>query len=324
MRTMIARYLQGLDLSDDEIAAVEDTNAGRLWESSRARSTLLLLRGLIMGGILTFALGQKRWRVNYGLVSTRSPPTKLAVPFRAKDSPTPRSEFSHPDVVIVLTSLAYYYAGLDDDDLFAALESVMCSDQASIEYGHWVKHAPDMPEAFWELDGINIKDRIQCVTAVFPHLRFVKAVIDYFLSTLVFPNEMKDFQHKMSASGWDIGMDKKHPTTGFSGTNDSRKLLPLDINHLDLARQKHTNALVLNHILCAENGVFHMPQKVNAATTEAERLVSAVVSQNPQIHVILDVGAQILEMNNLNLAQRWLELETDGRMQAVSGLSTFI
>jgi len=28
-----------------------------------------------------------------------------------------RSEFSHPDIVIVLTSLSYYYGGLDNDDL---------------------------------------------------------------------------------------------------------------------------------------------------------------------------------------------------------------
>jgi len=43
---------------------------------------------------------------------------KLAVPFRAKDNLTPRSEFSYPDVVIVLACLSYYYGGLDDESLF--------------------------------------------------------------------------------------------------------------------------------------------------------------------------------------------------------------
>jgi hypothetical protein len=45
---------------------------------------------------------------------------------------------------------------------------------------------------------------------------------------------MKEFPQKLSASGWDIGQVKVHPVTGFSGTNDSRRLLPIDISHLDL------------------------------------------------------------------------------------------
>ncbi|KAG7289874.1 hypothetical protein NEMBOFW57_006251 [Staphylotrichum longicolle] len=51
----------------------------------------------------------------------------LAVPYRAKDSPAPRSEFSHPDVVIVLTCLSYYYQGLSNKTLNK-------SDQVEQEY----------------------------------------------------------------------------------------------------------------------------------------------------------------------------------------------
>ena len=54
----------------------------------------------------------KRWRVNYGLDTTRTPSTALAVPYRSKDSPSPRSEFSHSDVVLILTLLSQYYGGL--------------------------------------------------------------------------------------------------------------------------------------------------------------------------------------------------------------------
>ena len=68
-----------------------------------------MLRGLLATNVILFALGQKRFRVNYGLAPDRHPPTMLAVPYRAKDSPAPCLEFSYLDVVIVLTCLIYYY-----------------------------------------------------------------------------------------------------------------------------------------------------------------------------------------------------------------------
>ncbi|KAL7781006.1 hypothetical protein V8C43DRAFT_320153 [Trichoderma afarasin] len=113
--------------------------------------------GLIAEGVLSFAFRQKRWRVNYGLDLT-------------KDSPTTRSEFSHPDVVIV-------------------------------QYQDW------------SLAGVTMKDRHQATHEIFPHFRFAKNAIDYFLSHIVFTKEMKEFPEKLSASGWDIGQIKTLPTT---------------------------------------------------------------------------------------------------------------
>jgi len=78
-------------------------------------SGLVLLRGPFAGGILMFALSQKRWRVNYGPHLGR---TRLAVPDLAKDSPSARADFSHPDIAIVLTCLSYYYRGLDDKQIY--------------------------------------------------------------------------------------------------------------------------------------------------------------------------------------------------------------
>ncbi|KAK6438570.1 hypothetical protein LTR95_005222 [Oleoguttula sp. CCFEE 5521] len=122
-------YISKCELTDAEINAVEKS---AFWNEA-TKPRLLLLRGLIARGLMTFCLGAKRWRVHYGL-ATRVPATRLAVPYRAKDSPTPRSEFSHPDVIIILTSLCYYYQGLEDDDMFDALSHLLASDQANIEY----------------------------------------------------------------------------------------------------------------------------------------------------------------------------------------------
>ncbi|UKZ74662.1 hypothetical protein TrVFT333_002332 [Trichoderma virens FT-333] len=258
-------------------------------------------------GVLSFAFRQKRWRVNYGLALSRVPKTRLAVPYRAKDNPTARSEFSHPDVVIELTALTYYYGGLSDDDLFASFDHLLRADQAEAHYQDWVLDAPDLPNAFRSLTGVTLKDRHQAIHEIFPHFRYAKNAIDYFLSHIVFAKEMREFPKKLSASGWDIGQLKTHPTTGFSGTCDSRNLMPLDMKHLDLPEQRHTNALVLQHILQPENSVAYAQKTDETQSSDAEALLNLVISMEPHVQVILDVGAQILELTNVQLAKAWLK-----------------
>ncbi|TVY81339.1 hypothetical protein LSUE1_G008843 [Lachnellula suecica] len=308
-RSAILKYITEPDLTQNEIDQVEKGEAGGVWENRS--SHLLLLRGLLAGGVLAFAFRQKRWRVNYGRDETRSPSTKLAVPYRAKDSPSLRSEFSHPDVVIVLTCLSYYYGGLNNEDLFVALGHLMKSDQRSDEYQAWVADAPELPSAFRHLVGINLKDETQCKEEVFPHLRYAKAAVDYFLAHIVFPKEMKEFPHKLSGSGWDIGERKSHRTTGFSGTNDSQKVLPLGVEHVDLPNQKHTNALVLNNLLQPINSCAQMPPRGIGSASDAVILLEMVVAMKPEVRVILDVGAQILELSNLEVAKEWLKMVPD-------------
>ncbi|QBZ53312.1 hypothetical protein PoMZ_08988 [Pyricularia oryzae] len=106
-------YLIEPKLLAEQIAQVKDPERCSLWTDT-IKNSLFLLRGFLAGGILGFVLGQKRWRVNYGLDLERRPPTRLVVPYRAKDSPSPRSEFSHPKVVILLILFSYYYGGLGD------------------------------------------------------------------------------------------------------------------------------------------------------------------------------------------------------------------
>ncbi|KAE9371942.1 hypothetical protein N431DRAFT_456702 [Stipitochalara longipes BDJ] len=315
-REAVLRYIIERNLTKDEINRVENQGSGGFWADA-TRSTLLLLRGLLAGGVLAFAFGQKRWKVNYGLDVTRTPTTKLAVPYRAKDNPTPRSEFSHPDVVIVLTSLSYYYGGLTNDDLYLAFGRLAKSDQADIEYQTWVKDAPKLGPSFHHLVGVNLKDQVQCEMQVFPCLQYSKGAIDYFLSHIVFPREMKEFPHKLSSSGWDIGQTKTHPTTGFSGTNDSRTVLPLSVRHVDLQEQKHTNALVLAYLLQVENTISLMPPRKKAFSSDADLLLTEVTKMSPRIQVILDVGAQILELSNLDVARQWLHMPQNNERQAV-------
>ncbi|KAF9769646.1 hypothetical protein IL306_012919 [Fusarium sp. DS 682] len=289
-----------------------------LFFDGAAIGRILLLRGLFAGGILAFALGQKRWRVNYGIDPHRETGTKLAVPFRAKDSPTPRSEFSHPDVVITLTCLSYYYGGLDEEALFSAFCLLTKSDNARVEYHEWTKTAPTLPSPFKTLEGVNLRDRAQFKKEIYGHLCYSKLAIDYYLSHLVFCKEAKEFPHKLSASGWDLGKIKNNPTTGFSGTNDSRYVLPTDIKQLDLLEQKHTNALVLDRLLQSQNGVTLVPQEAKGSPFNSQMLLDMVLGMNTQTRVVLDVGAQVIDLTNLEFAKQWLaRYQNDDNTQAV-------
>ncbi|RMZ68305.1 very large low complexity [Pyrenophora seminiperda CCB06] len=299
VKQMIFRYIRNKDLSPEDVDQIEN---GTFW-AQNIKGPLLLIRGLIAGGVLSFTLKSKRWRVNYGLDLDRIPETRVAVPYRSKDSPSLRSEFSHPDVVITLTSLTYYYGGLTDQDLFDTFAHLEKSDQADTEYRIWIRSARALPEAFHYLTGVNIKDRYQCTTSLFPLLRYSKGAIDYYLSHLVFPKAMMEFPHKLSASGWDLGTIKSHPTTGFSGTNDSRHVLPLSVRYLDSEKQNYTNALVLAYILQDENGTKLLPPYTNA-----DCLLEMVNAMEPPAQVILDAGAQILELSNMQVAEKWLRM----------------
>ncbi|KAI5839418.1 hypothetical protein DFP73DRAFT_211814 [Morchella snyderi] len=271
-----------------------------------SRVSLLLLRGLIAENIIFFALKEKRWRVNYGLTPKRLPKTLLAVPYRAKDIPAPRAEFSHPDVAITLTCLSYYYNGLSDTQLGDCFKALFKLSNPVAVYEKWIQGLDDVvPETLRKLSGINLLDDEERINTIFPLFRYNKAVVDFYLSSVVFPKHAKEFPSKLSSSGWDIGAEKKHPTTGFSGTNDNRDLLPLSVSQYERPEQLNTNAKVLNYLLQHENDYVCAETK-NGERMDTDELLEMLVNKDPPIQVLLDVGAQVLELRNKEVADHWL------------------
>ncbi|KAB5542462.1 hypothetical protein GE09DRAFT_1244749 [Coniochaeta sp. 2T2.1] len=211
-------------------------------------------------GVLLFILGQKRFRVNYGLALDRQPPTMLAVPYRAKDIPSPRPEFSHPDVVIVLTCLSYYYHGLSHTELYTCLKLLNISDQADEEY--------------------------------------TKYVADFYLTRV------------------DLAKAKSQPLTGFSGTNNSKEVLPLSVKALNL--QPHTNATVLTTLFQEENKVLELGDRGGSRlSTVTEGMISTLVESEQAMQVILDIGAQIISSSNFQMAEKLLRLASLSYFDAV-------
>jgi len=105
---------------------------------------------------------------------------------------------------------------------------------------------------------------------------------------------------------------------GFSGTNDSRNTLFLSVEQLDLPGQNHTSALVLEYLLRPENTVAFIPPRDEHSVSSAQVLLNMVTSLDPATQVILDVGAQIIEPSNLEVARHWLRMiPNDGGIHAI-------
>ncbi|KAG6816476.1 hypothetical protein H0H87_005763 [Tephrocybe sp. NHM501043] len=306
-RLAASDFLRGNDTSATALKSLRTLlNGTTMWKY------LLLYRGLLGRGLLHYVLREKRWRVDYGLDLTR---TLLAVPYRAKDLPSPRADFGHPDVALALTCLSYYYGGLSEEQLDHCLELLLKLDDPPTAYSQWVYGRSEVPPAFRDIKGVNLDDQHQRKSIIGPLFRRYKVVIDFYLSSVVFPRYAKQFPKKLSASSWDLAEIKTHLTTGFSGTNDNRYLLPTSIQQdttissdNDPFGQRATNAKVLNILLQPENDNYYCLCGNDGQSPTGSDYLELLVKQTPPVRVLLDVGAQMLDMQNTELVSKWMSL----------------
>ncbi|KAF5691719.1 hypothetical protein FCIRC_297 [Fusarium circinatum] len=287
---------------EDAIASLNDGASGR--------KTLYLLHGLIPQRLLILCL-KKSWNVQYGLHPDRAP---IAVPFEAKGIPSQTAEYGHPDTALVLTCLSFYHAGLSKSQLLQSLQLISNSEDPSSHYQRFAssRHLPENLEHWHQLE---MEDEAQ-VTLLWQYLRFEKHVVNHFLNNFAFPQHAKQFGVKFQASAWDIpllseSMKRQGMTTGFSGTNDNKKILPRTIRQDDLPTLIQTNAEVLVHLLEPRN------QKCFQAVDRHGRHLNEIgileLLRNNGIRILIDAGAQILEMENHQLAAAWLDVYTEAQ-----------
>ena len=280
-------------------------------DKSSARKNLLLIRGLLLNRILLLCL-KKRWNVQYGLHPQRHP---IADPFDAKGVPSEQAEFGHPDVSILFTCLAFYYSGLSLSQFREGLQHVLKSDDPAAEYDRWTYGSNTLPEALHHWNFINGDDQGQ-VEELWRHLRLNRNVLDHYMNKFVFPAHAKQFSVKLQASGWDLplfsksrpgGESSRAKTTGFSGTNDNKMMLPLNIKQDDLPSLRQTNAEVLTYVLQGRNRQYKLAAWQAKRLTE-EELLRRIAGM--EIRILIDAGAYILEMDNRTLVKTWLDIDT--------------
>ncbi|KAH7323576.1 hypothetical protein BKA65DRAFT_511056 [Rhexocercosporidium sp. MPI-PUGE-AT-0058] len=293
---------------------------GLFSDKTSARKTILLIRGLLLNRILLLCL-KKRWNVQYGLHPNRQP---IAVPFDAKGVPSEQAEFGHPDVSILFTCLAFYYAGLSISQFREGLQHVLKSDDPAAEYDRWTCVSDTLPQALHHWNVINGDDQGQ-VEELWRHLRLNRSVLDHYMNNFVFPAHAKQFGTKLQASGWDLPLFSKSGlgdgiscarTTGFSGTNDNKMMLPLNIKQDDLPSLCQTNAEVLTYILQSRNRRYKRAAWQGKRLTEVELLREMA---GMEVRILIDAGAYILEMNNRNLVRAWLDIDTGAKAAVYFG-----
>jgi hypothetical protein len=280
-----------------------------------ARKTLLLIRGLLRDHILIFCL-KKRWNVQYGLHPKRDP---MAVPYEARGVPSEQAEFGHPDAAILLTCLAFYYSGLNQNQFGVGLRQVLASHDPSSEYDRWISTCRTLPDDLRRWHAINVDDQGQ-VDDLWKYLRNNKSVLDHYMNHFVFPMHAKQFDIKLQASGWDLPLfpritpkgstSGKARTTGFSGTNDNKMMLPLTIQQSDLSSLRQTNAEVLTCLLEERNRGYHLAARAGRRLSEQGLLEEL---KHMKIRVLIDAGACILEMRNEDLVDAWMDKDNEAQ-----------
>ncbi|KKP05492.1 hypothetical protein THAR02_02384 [Trichoderma harzianum] len=225
----------------------------------------------------------------YGLHPDRVP---LAVPFAAKGVPSELSEYGHPDVTILLTCLSFYSGGLSYEQFRQGLQSMLASEDAASEYEKWISECNIPPHLqHWNL--INMENEAQIKFVFQPHAR--------------------QFTIKLQASAWDIPQNSGEEaaraarTTGFSGTNDNKYLMPMNIEQEDLSSLLQTNAEVLSYLLQPRNRRYSVLVDRNLRRLSEHDMLRKIHDQN--IKILIDSGAYILEMGNREVAQLWLQVD---------------
>jgi hypothetical protein len=115
--------------------------------SDEKRADLLALRGLLACGLTVHCLC-RRHRVDYVVDARRGKSLRVAVPFRASDTPADRAEYAQPDILIVLTLLSYYHSAISRDEMREAVVALLTlgPEAQKAEYTLWLDSAtPTLP-----------------------------------------------------------------------------------------------------------------------------------------------------------------------------------
>lgn len=89
--------------------------------------------------------------------------------------------------------------------------------------------------------------------------------------------------------------------------------MPTSIDLHALVHQRSTNAKVLCYLLQPENNHYVPTWWNNGKRRTAYELLELIVAHEFDLRVLIDVGAQMLELKNHELAMAWVQLKPDAQ-----------
>ncbi|CAF2090386.1 unnamed protein product [Rotaria magnacalcarata] len=265
-----------------------------------------------------------RYRVEYGLSETKE--KEIAIPFRGKDLPSENSEFSHPDIMMGFTILSYLYRGLDlkqVKDGLIKLKNDPKHDRDRLlkqlvkENEQWIYEQtrkenepfPEWIKSFTTLD-LGNENRIK-KTHFYLSRNFT--FIQYYLSNLTFPNDTKYYDKKLTGNAHTLAGEGK--TNGFSGTDDRNDTIPESVVSKRLASQLGTNGKML-HILSRKINEKYESKIEIPGTVNFLDQVCKYAQNNKECCILIDAGAIITEMTNLDVSKYFIK-KVDKRFDGV-------
>eukprot|EP00892_Ulva_mutabilis_P010228 jgi/Ulvmu1/7578/UM038_0001.1 len=287
-------------------------------EDCTEREHVLALRGLLGMQVLEHTL-QRRHRVDFGLTDRVGPgETRMAVPFRACDTPSERAEFKHPDAAIAKTHLAYYQAGIRQEQLRDALQAVLSLPllqgeqvfrEAVAQSRRHVLTAAEMGELHGidELTKIDLTNTAQSKTLQ-KFLSHNFLIINFWLDACVLPRETRQFPGSLRCNAWHAATNESGKVVGFSGTVDNRGLLPLQVQVQDTGDRgiRGANGRMISTLLLSQTCSFvaldeHLPAKASATSRVSMQVLQFAIDQGA--NAIIDAGAQLADMELRDVAQ---------------------
>jgi hypothetical protein len=123
-------------------------------------------------------------------------------------------------------------------------------------YDEWFSLAQEgMPVGTREkIDSVRKIDLSNAVQVDILHSQYGKnmCTVNFWLNNCVFPIETVQYPHKIVATPWDLANNPQGQCMGFSGTDDNRLLLPLQVHQHrveDSQELRATNGMMLACIL---------------------------------------------------------------------------
>jgi hypothetical protein len=273
------------------------------FEGSDTFRLLATLRGFLAGGILKTVFYIKRWYVDYGLDFKRD--FQMAVPYRAKGVPSLSSEYSNPDIAIILTYLSWYNSGLDEENALRTFKLLQQEPDGDILYCGWTP-----PSHLPELRRINTIDTEDFSKNVFPYFQYNMSAINYFLSKTVFPRDCREYAERLSSSAWDVPFDTDKHTTGFSGTTSNASLLPFSIKQQRLVAPESNTEDIMERMRNAASAIYELPASSDNPRQCIQEMIQFVMAKEKLTKVLIDVGALIVGVTNQDVIEIWMSLDS--------------
>jgi hypothetical protein len=135
-------------------------------------------------------------------------------------------------------------------------------------------------------------------------------VINFWLNSSVFPDEMQYYPQRLSATSWNLAENSAGQTVGFSGTNDNHRLLPRQVKQYfadpdssdpKLQSLMATNGRMLEIILIRTLKCVHL------SGCEHVDKIMELLQSDPALkdaQAIIDAGALLAGQSNVKLAKK--------------------